>query len=52
MPVACATMAKSTIEVAQAVGEVIAASGLQLDVLPVREIQNLADYDAVVVEVR
>jgi len=44
-----ATMAGSTAEVAQAVGEEIAKSGLQVDVLPLREVADLAAYDGVVV---
>jgi menaquinone-dependent protoporphyrinogen oxidase len=44
-----ATMAGSTAEVAQAVAEEIAASGLQADVLPLREVHSLAGYDGVVV---
>ena len=44
-----ATMAGSTAEVAQAVAEEIAASGVQADVLPLREVHSLAGYDGVVV---
>jgi len=47
--VAYTTMAGSTAEVAQAVGEEIAKSGLQVDVLPFAKVQNLQAYDAVVV---
>src|SRR3989337_2325624 len=47
--VAYATMAGSTVEVAQAVGEEIAKSGLQVDDLPLSEIKDLEAYDAVVV---
>lgn len=47
--VAYATMAGSTAEVAQAVGEEIAKSGLQVDVLPLSEVQDLETYDGVVV---
>jgi menaquinone-dependent protoporphyrinogen oxidase len=47
--VAYATMAGSTAEVAQAVGEEIAKRGLQVDVLPVGEIKDLQEYDGVVV---
>jgi menaquinone-dependent protoporphyrinogen oxidase len=46
--VAYATMAGSTVEVAQAVGEEIAKAGLQVDVLPLSEVQDLAAYDGVV----
>ena len=35
--VTCATMAGSTVEVAQTVAEEIARSGLQVDVLPLNE---------------
>jgi len=44
-----ATMAGSTAEVAQAVGEEIAASGWQVDILPISEVKDLRAYDGVVV---
>jgi menaquinone-dependent protoporphyrinogen oxidase len=44
-----ATMAGSTVEVAQAVGEEIAKSDVQVDVLPVGEVKSLAGYDGVVI---
>jgi menaquinone-dependent protoporphyrinogen oxidase len=44
-----ATMAGSTVEVAQAVGEEITNRGLQVDVLPLSEIHDLETYDGVVV---
>ena len=44
-----AAMAGSTVEVAQAVGEEIAKSGAQVDVLQVSEIGSLEAYDGVVV---
>jgi menaquinone-dependent protoporphyrinogen oxidase len=44
-----ATMAGSTAEVAQAVAEEIAGSGLGVDVLPVEQIQGLEGYAGVVV---
>ena len=44
-----ATMAGSTAEVAQVVGEEIARSGLQVDVLPLDEVRSLEAYDGVVV---
>lgn len=47
--VAYATMAGSTAEVAQAVGEEIAKNGLQVDVLPLSEVKDLEAYDGVVV---
>ena len=47
--VAYATMAGSTVDVAQAVGEEIAKSGLQVDILPIGEIKDLQAYDGVVV---
>jgi len=46
--VAYATMAGSTVEVARAVGEEIAKSGLQVDVLPLGEVKSLEAYDGVV----
>jgi menaquinone-dependent protoporphyrinogen oxidase len=42
-------MAGSTAEVAQAVGEEIAKSGLQVDIQPISEIKDLQVYDGVVV---
>lgn len=47
--VAYATMAGSTAEVAQAVGEEIARKGLQVDVVPLGEVKDLETYDGVVV---
>jgi menaquinone-dependent protoporphyrinogen oxidase len=47
--VAYATMAGSTAEVAQAIGEEIARSGLQVEVLPLSEVKDLEAYDGVVV---
>ena len=47
--VAYATMAGSTADVAQAVGEEIAKSGLQVDVLPLSEVKDIQAYDGVVV---
>jgi menaquinone-dependent protoporphyrinogen oxidase len=47
--VAYATFAGSTGEVARAVGEEIAKSGLQVDVLPLGEVKGLEAYDGVVV---
>lgn len=47
--VAYATMAGSTVEVAQAVGEEIAKNDLQVDVLPLSEVKGLEAYDGVVV---
>ena len=47
--VAYATMAGSTAEVAKAVGEEIAKSGLQVDVLPISDVKDVAVYDGVVV---
>ncbi len=43
-----ATMAGSTAEVAQAVGEELARRGLEVDVLPIKDVANLAGYDGVV----
>ena len=47
--VAYASMAGSTAEVARVVGEEIAKSGLQVDVLPLSEVEDLAAYAGVVV---
>jgi menaquinone-dependent protoporphyrinogen oxidase len=47
--VAYATMAGSTEEVAQAVGEEIAKSGTEVVVLPINEIKDLSGYGSVVV---
>ena len=44
-----ATMAGSTAEVARAVGEQLEKSGLQVDVLPLDDVQDLRSYDGVVV---
>jgi menaquinone-dependent protoporphyrinogen oxidase len=44
-----ATMAGSTAEVAQAIGEQIAKSGLQVDVLPLGAVKDLEGYGGVVV---
>jgi menaquinone-dependent protoporphyrinogen oxidase len=42
-------MAGSTAEVAQAIGEEIARSGLQVDVLPLSQVHSLQGYDGVVI---
>jgi menaquinone-dependent protoporphyrinogen oxidase len=47
--VAYATMAGSTAEVAQAVGEELAKSGLQVDVLPLNQVKDIAAYDSAVI---
>lgn len=47
--VAYATLSGSTAEVAQAVGEALAAEGVEVDVLPLDQIGYLAPYHAVVV---
>jgi menaquinone-dependent protoporphyrinogen oxidase len=47
--VAYATFAGSTVEVARAVGEEIAKSDVQVDVLPIGEVKDLEAYDGVVV---
>jgi menaquinone-dependent protoporphyrinogen oxidase len=47
--VAYATMAGSTGEVAQAVGQEIAKSGVQVEVLPLDAVKSLEAYDGVVV---
>lgn len=46
--VAYATLSGSTRDVAHAVGEEIAKSGLQVDVLPLNEVRDIEDYAAVV----
>ena len=44
-----ATMAGSTTDVAQAVGNEIARSGLQVDVLPLEQVKDIESYGGVVV---
>jgi menaquinone-dependent protoporphyrinogen oxidase len=44
-----ATMAGSTVEVAETVGEEIAQRGLHVDVLPLREVKDIQAYDGVVI---
>ena len=46
--VAYTTMAGSTAEVARTIGDEIAASGLQVDVLPLNEVTSLQSYDGIV----
>jgi menaquinone-dependent protoporphyrinogen oxidase len=43
-----ATMAGSTVEVAQTIAEELAASDVQVDLRPLADIQSVAGYDAVV----
>ena len=47
--VAYATFAGSTVDVAQVVGEEIAKSGWQVDILPIDKVTSLEGYDGVVV---
>ena len=47
--VAYATMAGSTLEVAEAIGEEIARQGVQVDVRPISEVEELQAYAGVVV---
>src|SRR4030067_3023652 len=47
--VSYATMAGSTAEVAQAVGEELTNRGFQVDVLPLSEVKSVSGYDGVVV---
>jgi menaquinone-dependent protoporphyrinogen oxidase len=47
--IAYATMAGSTAEVAEAMGEEIANSGVQVDILPLSEVKELESYDGVVI---
>src|SRR5687767_26172 len=44
-----ATLAGSTVEVAQTVGEEIEKGGFQVDVLPLAAVEDLKGYDGVVV---
>jgi menaquinone-dependent protoporphyrinogen oxidase len=44
-----ATMAGSTVEVAEAVREEIAKRGLQVEILPLREVKDIQAYDSVVI---
>jgi len=44
-----ATMAGSTAEVAQTIAEELAGSGLQVEILPINEVESLAGFDGVVV---
>lgn len=44
-----ATMAGSTAEVAEAVAEEIARSGLQVELLPLNQVKDLAGYDGLVI---
>ena len=46
--VAYASRTGSTAEVAEAIGQTLAESGAQVDVLPVQDIKDLAPYRAVV----
>lgn len=47
--VAYATMSGTTADVAQAVGEELTKAGVQVEVLPIRQVKSLAGYDGVVV---
>lgn len=47
--VAYATMAGSTAELAHAVGEELGRSGVGVDVLPIGDVRDVAEYDALVV---
>ncbi len=44
-----ASMAGSTAEVAETIAEELAGSGLQVEVLPINEVESLAGFDGVVV---
>ncbi len=46
--VAYATRAGSTAEIAQAIGQTLAAQGAAVDILPLSQVTNLPGYDAVV----
>ena len=43
-----ATLSGTTVEVGEVIGEEIAKSGLEVEVLPLGEVANLATYDGVV----
>lgn len=47
--IAYATRCGSTAEVAQEVGKVFTAKGAQVDVLPIKQVKKLEEYDAVVI---
>jgi menaquinone-dependent protoporphyrinogen oxidase len=47
--VAYVTMAGSTAEVAQGIAEELSSNGLKVDILPIQEVHDLGNYDAVVV---
>ena len=47
--VAYATFAGSTVDVARAIGEELAKSGLKVDVLPIGDVKGVDGYDGVVV---
>jgi menaquinone-dependent protoporphyrinogen IX oxidase len=47
--VAYASMAGATVEVARVVGEELTQRGLQVEVLPIEQVKDLAAYDGVVV---
>lgn len=46
--VAHASKLGSTAEIARTIGDVLAAAGHAVEVLPVRDVRSLADYDAVI----
>lgn len=46
--IAYATMAGSTREVAEFIGNVVKDAGLEVDLLPVEQVKNLAGYDALI----
>jgi menaquinone-dependent protoporphyrinogen IX oxidase len=50
--VASATMAGSTAEIAQVVGEELTRCGFQVDILSLSEVKTITGYTAVVVVVR
>jgi menaquinone-dependent protoporphyrinogen oxidase len=49
MLVAYATLSGSTTEVAQSIGEALTTEGVEIDVLPLDEVNDLTPYDAVVI---
>jgi menaquinone-dependent protoporphyrinogen IX oxidase len=47
--VAYATVSGSTTEVAEAIGETLGQEGTQVDVRPIKDVDDISDYEAVVV---
>jgi menaquinone-dependent protoporphyrinogen oxidase len=47
--IAYATLSGSTAEVAEAIGETLGQEGMQVDVRPIKDVEDISDYAAVVV---